>query len=196
MTVRRSLADLTRRRELADASISDVPIPTSLVHRRFPALRRRNQELAASLGEPTELQIHVARRRRDRDLLASAIEPPSGFVVATYALGMLPHEPRATLSRLQAFALHQGWRVYGRGFWDCDCTPYPLDRTGWREIERLMVAGFVHGVVTSDEAAVSSDSTECERVRDRFESRRTFLTHVPDNWHQTGPATREAHDDR
>ncbi|MFF8283502.1 hypothetical protein ACF1DY_31885 [Streptomyces albus] len=125
--------------------------------------------------------------RRSIDLLAAAIEPADGFVVAIYAVAMLPHEPRHTLSELRAFASSQDWRVYGRAFWDCDRSTRPIDRAGWRQVEHLTTGGFIQGVVTFSAAEVSTDVAEYEAVRDRFEFRRTFLAHVPDDWRRAQP---------
>ncbi|MEW1721619.1 hypothetical protein [Streptomyces sp. NPDC093109] len=49
MTSRRTPDDLTRRRNLADASIADLPVYTGMLHRRVPARSPRSRVLVDSL---------------------------------------------------------------------------------------------------------------------------------------------------
>lgn len=135
-------------------------------------------------GPPPFMQWHEKQYQGRRlDLLNRAIHPLRGFVVATYALAGA-EKPSVALARLHAYALEQGWRVYRQPFWDCAGSPRPMDRIGWRKAERLIVAGFIHGIVTASEATVSPAPAEYEQVLERFESRRTFLAHMPHGWRQ------------
>ncbi|MER5769829.1 hypothetical protein [Streptomyces sp. NPDC001985] len=127
---------------------------------------------------------HLAARREQ--LLSGLTEPANGFLVAVYALTTSDRAPARTLERVTAYAVHRGWRVHAEVLWDgCGMTE-PLGRAGWRRAEELVVGGFVQGVVTAGQSAVSTAAGEYEQVLDRLGSRRTFLAHVPLGWEPAG----------
>jgi hypothetical protein len=120
-------------------------------------------------------------------LLAALSEPEEGFAVVAYALTTVDHIPENTLGRVRAYAIDQGWRLHAESVWDGCGMTHPQDRPGWRQVERLVISGFVQGIVTLDQGAVSTNTREYEEVLIRLESRRAFIAHVPHDWRPRVP---------
>ncbi|WP_190124931.1 hypothetical protein [Streptomyces inusitatus] len=116
-------------------------------------------------------------------LLKALIEPPKGFPVVVYALTISNDRvPSDTFARARSYALHRGWQVRSEMLWDgCGMTE-PLERPEWRRVEALIAGGFVQGVVTVGQSAVSTSALEYEQVLERLASRRAFIAHVPVRW--------------
>lgn len=133
---------------------------------------------------------------RRRDLLAALSEPENGFKVVAYALTTVHHVPTNTLGRVRAYAAHKGWRVHSEPLWDGCGMTRPLERTEWQRAERLVAGGYVHGILTLDQSAVSTDNGEYEEVLNRLESRPAFIAHVPPEWRPSVSPTLHSLEDR
>ncbi|BBA96091.1 hypothetical protein RVR_1231 [Actinacidiphila reveromycinica] len=104
------------------------------------------------------------------------------FVVVLYALTTAGRQPTASLERARMYAAEKGWRIAGAAFDDCGMTE-PNERPAWNQALRLLRGARAQGIVTVDRSSVSTNDTEYEQALLWLQDRRSFLEHVPIDWH-------------